>query len=89
MRGEISNEYPTDDDWVPHVEEKEAYDPTGAVAYHKCCEMLGIVPVSHFLHNLQAKDAIVSLRHHGLGPKGAKAIAVALTVSLTFLMITA
>ena len=61
-------------------EEKEAYDPTGGAAYRKCCAMLGIVPVSHFLRNLQAKDSVISLRHHGLGPKGAKAIAVALTV---------
>lgn len=58
------------------------------MAYHKSCEMLGIVPVSHFLHNLQAKDAVVSLRHHGLGPKGAKAIAVALTVSFIILVST-
>ena len=62
-------------------EEKEAYDATGGAAYRKCCDMLGIVPVSHFLHNLQAKDTTICLRHHGLGPKGAKAIAVALTVS--------
>ena len=62
------------------TEEKEAYDPTGGVAYRKCCDMLGIVPVSHFLRNLQAKDTAICLKHHGLGPKGAKAIAVALTV---------
>lgn len=61
-------------------EEKKEYDPTGGAAYRKCCDMLGIVPVSHFLHNLQEKDTAVSLQHHGLGPKGAKAIAVALTV---------
>ena len=62
------------------AEEKEEYDPTGAAAYRKCCDMLGIVPVSHFLRNLHSRDAVVNLKHHGLGPKGAKAIAVALTV---------
>lgn len=65
---------------VLRAEEKEVYDPTGGVAYHKCCEMLGIVPVSHFLRNLQDKDTAISLKYHGLGPKGAKAISVALTV---------
>lgn len=56
------------------------YDPTGTAAYYKCCEVLGIIPVSHFMRDLQQKESIISLKHHGLGPKGTKAITAALAV---------
>uniref|UniRef100_A0A8C4J4C1 LR74A protein n=1 Tax=Dromaius novaehollandiae TaxID=8790 RepID=A0A8C4J4C1_DRONO len=42
---------------------------------------MGAVPVSHFIQNL-AKPYI-NLNHHGLGPKGAKAIAIALVSNAT------
>ena len=52
---------------------------TGKKLYLQACEALGVVPVSAFLRNLQSAE--VDLRHHGIGPKGAKAIAIALAVS--------
>ena len=62
-------------------EEKEGYDATGGKAYLKSCEALGIIPASYFLRTIQAEENSISMNHHGVGPKGAKAIAVALTVS--------
>ncbi|KAL5477665.1 hypothetical protein EMCRGX_G024490 [Ephydatia muelleri] len=59
-------------------EEKDEYDPTGCKDYFKTCNVLGIIPVSSFVKTLREGKAEVLLRHHGLGPKGAKAIAIAL-----------
>lgn len=42
--------------------------------------MVGVVPVSYFLSNMEV--AYVNLNHHGLGPNGTKAIAIALVVSM-------
>jgi len=36
---------------------------------------------------LQAQKSQINMSHHGVGPKGAKAIAIALTVSLVFIII--
>ena len=63
------------------ADEKAEYDATGAKIYLESCETLGIVPASYFLRTLQAQDPQINMSHHGVGPKGAKAIAVALTVS--------
>ena len=62
------------------AEEREEYDATGGAAYRNCCEMLGIIPASHLLRDLQNNSTTVSLCHHGLGAKGAKAVAAALAV---------
>lgn len=64
------------------ADEKEEYDATGAKIYLESCETLGIIPASYFLRTLQAQEPQICMSHHGVGPKGAKAIAVALTVSL-------
>ncbi|KAM6075508.1 PREDICTED: leucine-rich repeat-containing protein 74 [Chlamydotis macqueenii] len=48
----------------------------GAELYLEACRLMEVVPVSHFIQNL-AKP-YVNLNHHGLGPKGVKAIAIAL-----------
>uniref|UniRef100_A0A8C6ZLR6 Uncharacterized protein n=1 Tax=Nothoprocta perdicaria TaxID=30464 RepID=A0A8C6ZLR6_NOTPE len=40
------------------------------------CRLLEVVPVSQFIQNLS--KPYINLNHHGLGPKGAKAIAIAL-----------
>ena len=64
------------------AEEKEEYDVTGGKAYTKSCEALGIIPATYFLRTIQAKEPNISMSHHGIGPKGAKAIAVALAVSV-------
>ncbi|NXT41925.1 LR74A protein, partial [Pelecanoides urinatrix] len=66
----------------------EAEDPekafagiTGAELYLEACRLMEVVPVSHFIQNL-AKPYI-NLNHHGLGPKGVKAIAIALVSNAT------
>lgn len=47
----------------------------------KTCEALGIIPTSYFMRTIQNRESQVSMSHHGVGPKGAKAIAISLTVS--------
>ena len=49
--------------------------------YTNTCKRMGIVPVSYFLRNLTLSE--VNLRHHGLGPRGTKAICVSLTSNST------
>lgn len=46
--------------------------------YITACKVLGIVPVSYISHRL--KDPQIIMPHHGLGPKGAQAIAQVLEV---------
>ncbi|NXI62503.1 LR74A protein, partial [Anseranas semipalmata] len=53
----------------------------GANLYLEACRLMEVVPVSHFTQNL-AKPYI-NLNHHGLGPKGVKAIAIALVSNAT------
>ncbi|NXE12384.1 LR74A protein, partial [Lophotis ruficrista] len=48
----------------------------GAELYLEACRLTEVVPVSHFIQNLS--KPYVNLNHHGLGPKGVKAIAIAL-----------
>ncbi len=62
-------------------EEKDEYDPSGKKTYVKTCETLGIIPTSYFVRTIQNGESQVNMSHHGIGPKGAKAIAITLTVS--------
>lgn len=48
--------------------------------YLQACELVGVVPVRYFLRHLGS--ATINLNHHGLGPLGAKALAIALVVRL-------
>jgi len=59
-------------------EEKEEFDVSGKKIYLKACETMGIIPASYFVRNIQETDIL--MQHHGIGCKGAKAIAVALVV---------
>ena len=52
---------------------------TGRTTYLQACRDAGVIPVSYFHRNMQ--QAEVDIKHHGLGPLGAKAIAIALVVS--------
>ena len=63
------------------VEEKEEYDATGKKSYIQSCKTLGIIPASYFTRKIQAGETHICMNHHGIGPKGAKAVAIALTVS--------
>ena len=49
---------------------------SGKQEYLTRCTELKIVPVAMFIAKLECEH--VSLRHHGLGPKGAQAVAAAL-----------
>ncbi|XP_031409477.1 leucine-rich repeat-containing protein 74A isoform X4 [Meleagris gallopavo] len=53
----------------------------GVDLYLEACRLMEVVPVSHFAQNL-AKPYI-NLNHHGLGPKGVKAIAITLVSNAT------
>ena len=59
-------------------EPTKTFDPTGRRLYLAACASIGVTPASYFLRHIEDKDMI--LRHHGLGAKGAKAIAIALVV---------
>lgn len=50
-----------------------------AEVYMQACKLVGVVPVSYFIRNLGSPT--MTLTHHGLGPLGCKALAIALVVS--------
>ena len=58
---------------------KEVFDHTGVKNYIHECNQLGVIPVSYFKQHILQTSFV--MRHHGLGPLGAKAIAKSLTVS--------
>uniref|UniRef100_A0A8C8AXF6 Uncharacterized protein n=1 Tax=Otus sunia TaxID=257818 RepID=A0A8C8AXF6_9STRI len=53
----------------------------GAELYLEACRLVEVVPVSHFIQNLA--EPYINLNHHGLGPRGVKAIAIALVSNAT------
>ncbi|XP_074853617.1 leucine-rich repeat-containing protein 74A [Carettochelys insculpta] len=53
----------------------------GEEIYLEACKIVGVVPVSYFLRNME--EPYMNLNHHGLGPKGTKAIAIALVSNTT------
>ncbi|NXL93502.1 LR74A protein, partial [Alectura lathami] len=61
--------------------EKAFAGAVGAELYLEACRLMEVVPASYFMQNL-AKPYI-NLNHHGLGPKGVKAIAIALVSNAT------
>uniref|UniRef100_A0AC11ETU1 Leucine rich repeat containing 74A n=1 Tax=Ovis aries TaxID=9940 RepID=A0AC11ETU1_SHEEP len=59
------------------IEDTEKFFTTGQKElYLEACKLVGVVPVSYFIRNME--ESYVNLNHHGLGPKGTKAIAIAL-----------
>lgn len=60
---------------------REEYDPTGRKAYRDACSQLGIIPVSFVLEHITREQ--IDIKHHGLGPTGARAIAFALMRNTT------
>ncbi|XP_077991353.1 uncharacterized protein LOC144445611 [Glandiceps talaboti] len=58
---------------------KDDFDSTGRTTYLETCKQLGIVPVSYFLRHIQ--DPQIRMKHHGLGPLGAKACAIPLVTN--------
>ncbi|XP_032991829.1 leucine-rich repeat-containing protein 74B isoform X2 [Lacerta agilis] len=79
MEEEEEEEEERDEDWDTDLEiedSKTSHDPTGKAKYLKTCRMHGVVPISYFLRHM--KDSELTLKHYGLGPKGAKALAPSL-----------
>ncbi|XP_069321255.1 leucine-rich repeat-containing protein 74A isoform X3 [Eulemur rufifrons] len=59
------------------IEDTEKFFTTGQKElYLEACKLVGAVPVSYFIRNME--ESYMNLNHHGLGPKGTKAIAIAL-----------
>ncbi|XP_006864853.1 PREDICTED: uncharacterized protein C14orf166B homolog [Chrysochloris asiatica] len=64
------------------IEDTEKYFTTGQrELYLEACKLVGVVPVSYFIRNME--EPYMNLNHHGLGPKGTKAIAIALVSNTT------
>ncbi|XP_048734924.1 leucine-rich repeat-containing protein 74B-like isoform X4 [Ostrea edulis] len=79
---DISDEKAFDTD----LEDKEtttAYDPTGRTAYIEGCKKVGVVPASYFLRHMN--DPHLSMKHHGLGSQGMRAIAMSLVSNTSVL----
>ena len=60
------------------IERSKSFDLTGKRLYFSACALSGVIPMSYFVRHIQDKKLI--LRHHGLGAKGVKAIAIVLVV---------
>ncbi|KAJ7309589.1 hypothetical protein JRQ81_007641 [Phrynocephalus forsythii] len=58
-------------------ESRKSYDPAGKAKYLDTCQTYGVVPISYFVRHM--KDSELTLTHHGLSPKAAKAVALSLT----------
>ncbi|XP_044518037.1 leucine-rich repeat-containing protein 74A [Gracilinanus agilis] len=59
------------------LEDPEKFFTTGQEElYREACKLVGVIPASYFIRNMD--ETHMNLNHHGLGPKGCKAIAIAL-----------
>ncbi|MXQ96621.1 hypothetical protein E5288_WYG022031 [Bos mutus] len=66
------------------IEDTEKFFTTGQKElYLEACKLVGVVPVSYFIRNME--ESYINLNHHGLGPNGTKAIAIALVSNTTVL----
>ncbi|XP_052009960.1 leucine-rich repeat-containing protein 74A [Xyrauchen texanus] len=55
-------------------------DMSTAELYLQACKLCGVVPVRYFIRNLGCET--MNLNHHGLGPLGGKALAIALVTDM-------
>lgn len=60
--------------------EKNNFETSVSRIYLKACKLVGVVPVSYFIRNLDSTT--MTLSHHGIGPSGCEALAIALTVCM-------
>ncbi|XP_037359716.1 leucine-rich repeat-containing protein 74A [Talpa occidentalis] len=59
------------------IEDSEKFFTTGQKElYLEACKVVGVVPAFYFIRNME--EPRMNLNHHGLGPEGIKAIAIAL-----------
>lgn len=66
-------------EWINEAKREIENDKTGEKKYLHMCEETGVIPASYFLNHIQEKE--FSMKYHGLGPNGAKAIAWPLKVN--------
>ncbi|XP_060118211.1 leucine-rich repeat-containing protein 74A [Heteronotia binoei] len=80
---EEEKERPDSSDTDLEIEDTERSFTTikGAELYREACKLVGVIPVSYFIRNME--EPVMNLNHHGLGPKGIKAIAIALVSNTT------
>lgn len=69
-------------EWINEAKREIENDKTGEKKYLHMCEETGVIPASYFLNHIQEKE--FSMKYHGLGPNGAKAIAWPLKVKLLY-----
>ncbi|KAM8780220.1 leucine-rich repeat-containing protein 74A [Rhynchonycteris naso] len=65
------------------IEDSDKFFTGQRELYLEACKLVGVVPVSYFLRNIE--ESYVNLNHHGLGPNGTKAIAIALVSNTTLI----
>ena len=61
------------------LDTKTEYDATGKATYYAICKRLDTTPVSYFIKHME--ETQINMQYHGIGVKGAKALAGALVVS--------
>ncbi|KAH0520962.1 Leucine-rich repeat-containing protein 74A [Microtus ochrogaster] len=82
----VEKEKPTREDSETdlEIEDTEKFFTIGQKElYLEACRLVGVVPASYFIRNME--ESCVNLNHHGLGPKGTKAIAITLVSNTTIL----
>ncbi|KAJ3613922.1 hypothetical protein NHX12_020165 [Muraenolepis orangiensis] len=72
----VSLEEDLDSDLEPDEKPQNNKPTTTAEVYLEACRLTGVVPVSYFIRHLGTST--MDLNHHGLGPLGCKALAIAL-----------
>ncbi|XP_028292980.1 leucine-rich repeat-containing protein 74A [Gouania willdenowi] len=70
----------SDKDLESDENEENNKEMTIAEVYIQACKLVGVVPVSYFIRNLDSPT--MSLIHHGLGPLGCKALSIALVTDM-------
>uniref|UniRef100_A0A8C2ZVM0 Leucine rich repeat containing 74A n=1 Tax=Cyclopterus lumpus TaxID=8103 RepID=A0A8C2ZVM0_CYCLU len=68
--------------WDYSFPEKEESNKETSIpeVYLQACKLVGVVPVSYFIRNYDSTT--ITLNHHGLGPLGCKALAIALVADM-------
>ncbi|KAM7323486.1 hypothetical protein ACRRTK_017592 [Alexandromys fortis] len=82
----VEKEKPTREDSETdlEIEDTEKFFTIGQKElYLEACRLVGVVPASYFIQNME--EPCMNLNHHGLGPKGTKAIAITLVSNTTIL----
>ncbi|KAK2157190.1 hypothetical protein LSH36_196g06025 [Paralvinella palmiformis] len=75
------NEDDVDTETVLDVKERfPPYDGTGQLAYENACAKFHALPISSF-HRKLAEATSIDIKHYGVGPKGAKAIAIPMVIN--------